>query len=107
MVVGDCLSAVNLGAGSFWFFSLVLQHADFVIFTLEETVFVPVTFDPGLWKDTLSKLERLYVEARPPSVWMAPSGSAPSGEYSRLPNTRVVPAEMITNFKKALFKRRW
>lgn len=42
-----------------------LQRADFVVFTLEETVFVPVTFDPELWKDTLSKLERFYVEAYP------------------------------------------
>lgn len=42
-----------------------LQRADFVVFTLEETVIVPVTFDPELWKDTLSKLERFYEEARP------------------------------------------
>lgn len=42
-----------------------LQRADFVVFTREETVIVPVTFDPERWKDTLSKLERFYVEAYP------------------------------------------
>lgn len=42
-----------------------LQRADVVVFTLEETVFVPVTFDPELWMDTLSKLDRFYVEAYP------------------------------------------
>lgn len=42
-----------------------LQRADLVVFTLEETVFVSVTFDPERWMDTLSKLDRFYVEAYP------------------------------------------
>ncbi|KAM9853335.1 uncharacterized protein ACBR49_004163 isoform 2-T3 [Aulostomus maculatus] len=40
-----------------------LRHADLVIFTLEETAIVPVTFDPGLWEETVSKLEFFYREA--------------------------------------------
>lgn len=40
-----------------------LQHADFVVFTLKETAIVPVTFDPDLWKETVSKLEVFYRDA--------------------------------------------
>lgn len=42
-----------------------LQRADLVVFTEKETVVVSVTFDPELWEDTLSKLERFYVAAYP------------------------------------------
>lgn len=39
-----------------------LQHADLVVFTLEETAIVRVSFDPQLWEETLSKLEKFYRE---------------------------------------------
>lgn len=37
-----------------------LQHADLVVFTLEETAIVRVSFDPQLWEETLSKLDMFY-----------------------------------------------
>ncbi|KAK1899515.1 Alkaline nuclease [Dissostichus eleginoides] len=40
-----------------------LHQADFVVFTLKETAVVPVTFDPELWEETLSKLETFYQDA--------------------------------------------
>lgn len=40
-----------------------LQRADLVVFTLKETAIVPVTFDPDLWAETVSRLERFYREA--------------------------------------------
>lgn len=40
-----------------------LQQADLVVFTLEETAIVPVTFDPDLWEETVSKLEMFYRDA--------------------------------------------
>ncbi|KAJ4921298.1 hypothetical protein JOQ06_000778 [Pogonophryne albipinna] len=40
-----------------------LHQADFVVFTLKETAVVPVTFDPELWEETLSKLEKFYQDA--------------------------------------------
>lgn len=53
-----------------------LQHADLVVFTQEETVIVPVTFDPELWEVTLSKLERFYVEAYPHLMEQTPAAAA-------------------------------
>lgn len=52
-----------------------LRRADFVVFTKKETVIVPVTFDPQLWKDTLSKLERFYTEAHP-HLYKGPQAAA-------------------------------
>lgn len=40
-----------------------LQQADLVVFTLEETAIIPVTFDPDLWEETVSKLEMFYRDA--------------------------------------------
>lgn len=40
-----------------------LQCADLVVFTLKETAIVPVTFDPELWKETVSKLQMFYRNA--------------------------------------------
>ena len=40
-----------------------VHQADFVVFTLKETAVVPVTFDPELWEETLSKLETFYQDA--------------------------------------------
>ncbi|XP_027901087.1 uncharacterized protein LOC114161736 [Xiphophorus couchianus] len=40
-----------------------LDRADLVVFTLMETAIVPVTFDPDLWDETVSKLEVFYQEA--------------------------------------------
>lgn len=40
-----------------------LQCADLVVFTLKETAIVPVTFDPELWEDTVSKLQMFYTNA--------------------------------------------
>ncbi|KAK5868140.1 hypothetical protein PBY51_009180 [Eleginops maclovinus] len=40
-----------------------LHQADFVVFTRRETAVVPVTFDPELWEETLSKLEMFYRDA--------------------------------------------
>ncbi|XP_026184222.1 uncharacterized protein LOC113143015 [Mastacembelus armatus] len=40
-----------------------LQQADLVVFTLKETAIVPVTFDPDLWEETVSKLEVFYQDA--------------------------------------------
>uniref|UniRef100_A0A8C2X669 YqaJ viral recombinase domain-containing protein n=2 Tax=Cyclopterus lumpus TaxID=8103 RepID=A0A8C2X669_CYCLU len=37
-----------------------LRLADLVVFTLKETAIVPVTFDPDLWEETVSKLEAFY-----------------------------------------------
>ncbi|XP_068440804.1 uncharacterized protein [Clinocottus analis] len=42
---------------------LGLQQADLVVFTLKETAIVPVTFDPELWAETLSRLETFYKDA--------------------------------------------
>lgn len=40
-----------------------LKRADLVVFTLKETAIVPVTFDPELWEETVTKLELFYREA--------------------------------------------
>lgn len=40
-----------------------LQQADLVVYTLKETAIVPVTFDPDLWEETVSKLEVFYRDA--------------------------------------------
>ncbi|XP_054452370.1 uncharacterized protein LOC129089055 [Anoplopoma fimbria] len=40
-----------------------LQRADLAVFTLKETAIVPVTFDPDLWEETVSKLELFYRDA--------------------------------------------
>lgn len=40
-----------------------LRRADLVVFTLKETAIVPVTFDPDLWEETVSKLEVFYRDA--------------------------------------------
>lgn len=40
-----------------------LQQADLAVFTLKETAIVPVTFDPVLWEETVSKLEVFYRDA--------------------------------------------
>ncbi|KAL3056824.1 hypothetical protein OYC64_007324 [Pagothenia borchgrevinki] len=40
-----------------------VHQADFVVFTLKETAVVPVTFDPELWEETVSKLETFYQDA--------------------------------------------
>ncbi|XP_034021212.1 uncharacterized protein LOC117505777 isoform X2 [Thalassophryne amazonica] len=45
-----------------------LRQADLVVFTLKETAIVPVTFDPVLWEQTVSKLEKFYEKAILPHV---------------------------------------
>ncbi|XP_071351990.1 uncharacterized protein [Trachinotus anak] len=40
-----------------------LQQADLVVYTTKETAIVPVTFDPDLWEETVSKLEVFYRDA--------------------------------------------
>ncbi|XP_044058099.1 uncharacterized protein LOC122878792 [Siniperca chuatsi] len=40
-----------------------LRQADLAVFTLKETAIVPVTFDPNLWEETVSKLEVFYRDA--------------------------------------------
>lgn len=40
-----------------------LRSADLAVFTLKETAIVPVTFDPDLWEETVSKLEEFYRDA--------------------------------------------
>ncbi|XP_041797099.1 uncharacterized protein LOC121609516 [Chelmon rostratus] len=40
-----------------------LRQADLVVFTLKETAVVPVTFDPDLWEETVSKLQVFYRDA--------------------------------------------
>ncbi|XP_013884212.1 uncharacterized protein LOC106532638 [Austrofundulus limnaeus] len=45
-----------------------LRWADFVVFTLQEVAVVPVTFDPELWDETVSKLEVFYKDAILPHV---------------------------------------
>lgn len=40
-----------------------LQHADFVVYTQKELAVVPVTFDPDMWEETLSKLQMFYTDA--------------------------------------------
>lgn len=40
-----------------------LKQADLVVYTLKETTIVPVTFDPNLWEETVSKLEVFYRDA--------------------------------------------
>ncbi|XP_074535480.1 uncharacterized protein LOC141797727 [Halichoeres trimaculatus] len=40
-----------------------LKRADLVVFTLKETAIVPVTFDPELWEETVTRLELFYREA--------------------------------------------
>lgn len=34
-----------------------------MVFTLKETAIVPVTFDPDLWEETVSKLQVFYRDA--------------------------------------------
>ncbi|XP_059187651.1 uncharacterized protein LOC131970307 [Centropristis striata] len=45
-----------------------LRRADLAVFTLKETAIVPVTFDPDLWEETLSKLEMFYRDAVVPHI---------------------------------------
>lgn len=45
-----------------------LTRAELVVFTLKETAIIPVTFDPELWEDTLSKLETFYRDAVLPQI---------------------------------------
>ncbi|XP_028275971.1 uncharacterized protein LOC114445208 [Parambassis ranga] len=45
-----------------------LKQADLVVFTLKETAVVPVTFDPKLWEETVSKLEVFYKDAVLPFI---------------------------------------
>lgn len=40
-----------------------LQRADFVVYTLKELAVVPVTFDPDMWEETVSKLQMFYTGA--------------------------------------------
>lgn len=40
-----------------------LRRADLAVFTLKELAVVPVTFDPDLWEETVSKLEVFYRDA--------------------------------------------
>ncbi|XP_070761910.1 uncharacterized protein [Enoplosus armatus] len=40
-----------------------LRRADLAVFTMEEMAIVPVTFDPDLWEETVSKLEVFYRDA--------------------------------------------
>lgn len=40
-----------------------LRHADLVVYTLLETAIVPVTFDPDMWEETVSKLQLFYTDA--------------------------------------------
>lgn len=40
-----------------------LQRADFVIYTMKELAVVPVTFDPEMWNETVSKLQLFYNDA--------------------------------------------
>ncbi|XP_034459525.1 uncharacterized protein LOC117772469 [Hippoglossus hippoglossus] len=40
-----------------------LRRADLVVFTTKETAIVPVTFDPDLWGETVSRLEMFYRDA--------------------------------------------
>lgn len=45
-----------------------LRQADLVVFTLQETAIVPVTFDPELWEETVSKLQVFYRDAVQPHL---------------------------------------
>lgn len=40
-----------------------LRCADLVVYTKLETAIVPVTFDPDMWGETVSKLQRFYTGA--------------------------------------------
>lgn len=40
-----------------------LRRADLVVHTLRETAIVPVTLDPDMWRETVSKLELFYTDA--------------------------------------------
>lgn len=40
-----------------------LRQADLAVFTLKEMAIVPVTFDPNLWEEMVSKLETFYRDA--------------------------------------------
>ncbi|XP_060929826.1 uncharacterized protein LOC133003994 [Limanda limanda] len=40
-----------------------LRRADLVLFTTKETAIVPVTFDPDMWGETVSRLEMFYRDA--------------------------------------------
>ncbi|KAI3353982.1 hypothetical protein L3Q82_018541, partial [Scortum barcoo] len=45
-----------------------LREADLAVFTLKEMAIVPVTFDPDLWEETVSKLEKFYRDAVLPQL---------------------------------------
>ncbi|KAM7412425.1 hypothetical protein PAMA_020017 [Pampus argenteus] len=45
-----------------------LRQADLAVFTLKEMAIVPVTFEPDLWEDTVSKLEVFYRDAVLPHI---------------------------------------
>lgn len=45
-----------------------LQQADLVVFTLREMAVVPVSFQPELWQETVSKLELFYTNAVLPHI---------------------------------------
>lgn len=54
-----------------------LQNADLVVFTLKETAVVPVTFDPELWAETVSRLEVFYRDAVLPHLQQKTAAWAP------------------------------
>ncbi|XP_043975845.1 uncharacterized protein LOC122832807 [Gambusia affinis] len=56
-----------------------LSRADLVVFTLVETAIVPVTFDPDLWEETVSKLEVFYKEAVLPHLRQKMQQNADAG----------------------------
>lgn len=54
-----------------------LQKADFVVFTLKDTAVVPVTFDPELWAETVSRLEVFYRDAILPHLQQKTAAQTP------------------------------
>uniref|UniRef100_A0A3P9QDN2 Uncharacterized LOC103475265 n=1 Tax=Poecilia reticulata TaxID=8081 RepID=A0A3P9QDN2_POERE len=56
-----------------------LDRADLVVFTLKETAIVPVTFDPDLWDETVSKLEVFYRDAVLPHLRQKMQRNAAAG----------------------------
>lgn len=53
-----------------------LQRADLAVFTLKEMAIVPVTFDPDLWEETVSKLLVFYRDAVLPYLRQKPQQEA-------------------------------
>uniref|UniRef100_A0A3B3UJX6 Uncharacterized LOC106951506 n=1 Tax=Poecilia latipinna TaxID=48699 RepID=A0A3B3UJX6_9TELE len=56
-----------------------LDRADLVVFTLKETAIVPVSFDPDLWDETVSKLEVFYRDAVLPHLRQKMQQNAAAG----------------------------